>query len=251
MTNLSPDADDLGHLSNFATMEERHFWFRSRNQLLVWALERHFPKAQSFLDIGCRTGFVLSAINRKLPSLHLYGSELRGEDLAHVSRQLQQAEFFQMDARRISFENRFDVIGAFDVLEHIREDELALSQMHRAVKTGGGLILTVPQHPRLWSRIDELSHHFRRYSAAELKVKAERAGFETVLTTSFCSLLLPFFIISRFRKSLDHEKLAGEFKLNSAVNSAFEAVLGVERRVIQAGFCFPIGSSLLLVARKK
>jgi SAM-dependent methyltransferase len=56
------------------------------------------------------------------------------------------AVLFQMDARKIPFESEFDVIGAFDVLEHIEEDEKALAQIFHAVLPGGGLILTVPQH---------------------------------------------------------------------------------------------------------
>ena len=49
-----------------------------------------------------------------------------------------EARFFQMDARNIPFENEFDVIGVFDVLEHIEEDEIVFSQIFRAVKSGGG-----------------------------------------------------------------------------------------------------------------
>ena len=64
-----------------------------------------------------------------------------------------------MDARRIPFEDEFDVIGAFDVLEHIKEDEQVLVQMHRAVKSGGGIMLTVPQHMFLWSEQDVQAHH--------------------------------------------------------------------------------------------
>ena len=63
------------------------------------------------------------------------------------------------------------MIGAFDVLEHIADDELVLSQMHQAVRKGGGIILTVPQHSFLWSEIDEYSRHVRRYSVSELKLK--------------------------------------------------------------------------------
>ena len=70
-----------------------------------------------------------------------------------------------------TFRNEFDVIGAFDVLEHIADDELVLSQMHQAVRKGGGIILTVPQHSFLWSEIDEYSRHVRRYSVSELKLK--------------------------------------------------------------------------------
>lgn len=54
------------------------------------------------------------------------------------------------------FRKEFDTIGVFDVLEHVHEDEQILAQMHRAVHPdGGGIMLTVPQHPWLWSPTDE------------------------------------------------------------------------------------------------
>ena len=89
---------------------------------------------------------------------------------------------FQMDARFVPFEEEFDVIGAFDALEHIKEDEDVLREIFRATKEGGGIILTVPQHPFLWSQMDEISHHYRRYTRRGLIDKVQRAGFEVVYT---------------------------------------------------------------------
>ena len=80
-----------------------------------------------------------------------------------------------MDARRIPYEAEFDVIGAFDVIEHIYEDAAVLQQMHRAVRPGGGIIVTVPQHRFLWSKQDEFSCHFRRYTRGELMSKVSCA----------------------------------------------------------------------------
>src|SRR4030095_1631809 len=108
-------------------------------------------------------------------------------------------------ARRIPFRGEFDVIGAFDVLEHIKEDEEVLAQMYQATRPRGGVLLTVPQHSFLWSEVDDYSRHVRRYSASELKAKVKRAGFETLRTTSFVSLLLPVMFISRLRQRSAHQ----------------------------------------------
>jgi hypothetical protein len=93
--------------------------------------------------------------------------------------------------------NPDNFIGAFDVLEHIQEDELVLRNIHGALAAGGGLMITVPQHRRLWSHVDEISHHVRRYTADELRSKVESAGFRVVFSGSYTFSLLPFMFASR------------------------------------------------------
>jgi SAM-dependent methyltransferase len=157
-----------------------------------------------------------------------------------------------MDARQIPFENEFDVIGAFDVLEHIGDDELVLSQMHRAVRKGGGILLTVPQHSFLWSEIDEYSRHVRRYSVSELKAKVKRAGFKTMRATSFVSLLLPLMLVARLKQRPANREFdpAAEFRLSAPANYFLERIMNIERTMIRLGVAFPVGGSLLLVAKK-
>jgi ubiquinone/menaquinone biosynthesis C-methylase UbiE len=124
---------------SLANLESRNFWFRSRNKLIAWAMARYFPHAKDVLEIGCGTGFVLSDLEALFPAMRLAGSDVQISGLARAARRIKSAALFQMDARRIPFEDEFDVIGAFDVLEHIKEDEQVLVQMHRAVKSGGGI----------------------------------------------------------------------------------------------------------------
>ena len=150
------------YFGNLAQLEAGSFWFQSRNRLLCWAIERYFPNARDFFEIGCGTGFVLSGIRKILPGLTLLGSEIFAAGLVFAAKRLPGVELFQMDARRIPFKEEFDIIGAFDVIEHIEDDELVLSQMYQAVRDGGGIFLTVPQHSFLWSKADEYSRHVRR-----------------------------------------------------------------------------------------
>ena len=243
------DASSFGRL---AELEPGSFWFRSRNRLLCWALEHYFPDATNFLEIGCGTGFVLAGIRKALPWLTLGGGEVFSAGLRLAADRLPGVDLFQMDARQIPFENEFDVIGAFDVLEHIRDDELVLSQMYRAVRQGGGILLAVPQHSFLWSTIDEYSRHIRRYSRSELKAKVERAGFKTLRTTSFVSLLLPLMLIGRLKQRLTNNELdpAAEFNLSIPGNFLLECIMNIERTMIRLGVAFPAGGSLLLVAKK-
>lgn len=232
-------------------IEKGNFWFESRNRLLVWALKCHYPKARNFLEIGCGTGFVLSGIQNEIPELVLHGCDMFVEGLAYAHQRIPQATLFQMDARNIPYENEFDVIGAFDVLEHIVEDQEVLKQMCKAVRYGGGIILTVPQHNFMWSQADDYSRHVRRYTAKELKVKVEDAGLEVMKMTSFVSLLFPLMLVSRIKdRHSETYNPASEVKINHFMNTLFTKILGLERWAIKLGLLFPFGGSLLLVAQK-
>lgn len=235
-----------------AASEATSFWFRARNRLIVWSLNRYLPDLRSFLEIGCGTGFVLAGIRQAFPNAALCGSEIFSEGLPFAAARLPGVELLQMDARRIPFVDHFDAVGAFDVLEHIEQDQEVLTQLHRALVPGGGLIVTVPQHRFLWSRQDDFACHVRRYSSRELRAKVEAAGFRIVKMTSFVSLLLPLMLASRLPKRKADAKfdVCGELILPRSVNLVLEAVMMVERTLIQCGVSFPVGGSLLLVARK-
>jgi SAM-dependent methyltransferase len=239
------------YFADLARLEEGNFWFRARNELLVWALRRHFPGLESFLEIGCGTGYVLAGVAAHFPRARLAASEVFSAGLAFAARRVPDARFMQMDGRRIPFVDEFDVVGAFDVIEHIEEDEAVLAAMARAVKPGGGVVLTVPQHPWLWSAADEYACHVRRYTAAEIHRKVRAAGLEIVRSTSFVSLLLPAMLASRKRgregKPFDP---LDEFRIGPAANRALEAVLRAERALIRIGVSLPLGGSRLVVARR-
>lgn len=235
-----------------ARFESGNFWFRSRNKLILWILKRRFRPMKTFLEIGCGTGFVLSGVHSAFPEVSLSASEIDFAGLPFVRQKVESADIFQMDARRIPFREEFDVIGAFDVIEHIEEDEEVLNQIYNACKPGGGVIITVPQHPSLWSEVDVFSRHQRRYTKSELVGKIRRAGFEIVDTTSFVSLLLPLMFMSRLKpqsKKEDFDPIR-ELSLPRFLNRMFCWIMDFERILIRAGLRFPAGGSLLCVGKK-
>ena len=231
---------------------ERNFWYLTRNRLIVWAIRNYFPTAENFFELGCGTGYVLSNIKKYFPKFTIYGSDVLYEGLHKVTSLMREVEFFQMDAKKIPFENEFHLIGAFDVLEHVHEDEAVLLSMHRAVKPGGGIILTVPQHTFLWSSADEYACHVRRYTLNELRNKVMAAGFKIIRITSFVSLLLPVMVIVRMRIARKFNyKPSDEYRINPLLNSIFTKIMDFERLLIRIGCFFPVGGSLLLLAIKR
>ncbi len=238
--------------ASLADVEARNFWFRGRSRLIIWALRKYFSDASTFLEIGCGTGFVLSGIAAAYAGLRVCGSEVASVGLNFAAARVPTATLFQMDARNIPFEGEFDVIGAFDVLEHVREDETVLNQIWRAVVPGGGLLLTVPQHGFLWSQQDELAGHVRRYSRKDVESKLQRAGFTLLRITSFVSTLLPLMYLSRLRNRTDPANFDvwGELRVGSRTNAVLEHLLDLECKLIAAGVSFPAGGSLLVAARR-
>lgn len=239
------------YFETLARLETNHFWFRSRNKLIVRMLKRYAPECASLLEIGCGTGYVLSGIASAFPVCTLYGSELFPEGMQYAQQRLPQAIFFQMNACNIPFEDEFDVIGAFDVLEHIKDDQKVLLGMWRALKPGGLIAITVPQHSWLWSSVDCYACHVRRYDIKNLLELICASGFSLVRSTSFISLLLPLMLIER-RKAIgrhDYDPL-NQFNISTITNLILEGVLHAERLLIDLGIDFPVGGSRLVIARK-
>jgi len=254
---FAPDVaagDDGISCESFATLAQReadHFWFRARNRLLIWAIKTYFPGAASFLEVGCGTGFVLRGIGEAFPDLALAGSEIRNAGLSFARSRLPNVQLFQMDAQRLPFAEEFDVIGAFDVLEHIDEEGTVLRQLFQATRPGGGIMVTVPQHPFLWSVVDEQSFHRRRYRRSDLVTMIEGAGFRILKATSFVCLLLPVVWLSRFIQDRRGFGACAELGVNRWTNTLLEQILDLERMLIVAGASLPFGASLLVVAARE
>lgn len=241
------------YFSELSRLEAGNFWFRARNELILWALRKYQPNASTFLEVGCGTGFVLSGISRTSPKIVLSGSEIFLAGLSHAAKRVPAAHFMQMDARRVPFEEEFDAIGAFDVLEHIEEDGKVLAQLYRAIKPGGVLLLTVPQHPWLWSASDDYACHVRRYTRVEIEQKILTAGFELLRSSSFVTSLLPAMMLSRVfqrKKTKDFDPV-GELKINAALNKSFYDLMMLELAGIRAGMNYPVGGSRLVIAERK
>jgi SAM-dependent methyltransferase len=249
-TPAGRDGFDPAAFDRLAALEHSSSWFRARNRLIGWALRRYFPHARSMMEIGCGTGFVLEGLRRMRPGLKLVGGDLHVEGLAHAARRVPGIDLLQLDARRIPFDAEFDVIGAFDVIEHIDDDELVLKEMRRALVPGGGIVLTVPQHPWLWSVSDDYAEHKRRYRRAELVSKVQAAGFTIRRVSAFVTLLLPAMAAMRLRGRLRKGPIDPfrEHLIAQRLAAPLDLILELEHSLIARGSDLPAGGSLLLVA---
>ncbi len=260
---LAPELDevdegmDLDGFDLLAAAEDGHFWFVSRNELIAWLVERHAVEARRVLEIGCGTGFVIHALRRALPAAMISASELHSRGLeTALKRHGSSVELIQMDARHSGLSNALDLVGAFDVLEHIPQDEAVLSGIAEMLRPGGKLIATVPQHPWMWSAADDVAHHQRRYKPGELSRKAERAGFKTIYTSSFVTLAFPLMMASRLvermrpeRRSLQ-EIMEAEFRISPVVNGVLLGLCRLEHGLRKSGVPLPFGGSQVLVAER-
>jgi SAM-dependent methyltransferase len=235
---------------NFARYEDGSWWFRSRNVLIMWALHRYVPEPKDYLEIGCGTGFVLRGVHEAFPAAHVTGSEYFNEGLEFARDRVPTATFIQLDATVMEQRAEYDLIGAFDVLEHIGPDEVVLKNLATALQLGGTLAVTVPQHRWLWSKTDEYACHVRRYTRGELTRKVRAAGFEIDLVSSFVSLLFPFMLLSRVVSRRRDFDPMGEFKIPHWQSNLCESVMSAERWLLRRGVRFPFGGSLLLIAHK-
>lgn len=240
------DADIFERL---APLEDASFWFRGRNRIVTEVVRNLSRPGDRVLEIGCGTGYVLRALVQEC-GLIATGSELYAEGLAFARRRVPEATLIELDASQMEFDRAFDVVGAFDVLEHIEDDLSILRGMRKAVRPGGHVVLTVPQHRWLWSAADDYAHHVRRYRRGELHQRLLEAGLTPIRTTSFVTFALPAMVLARWRErnpSADSDPLAALVP-PAPINRALEISINLECRLIRHGINLPVGGSLLIAA---
>jgi SAM-dependent methyltransferase len=245
---------DPAAFDRLTKVEDTHFWFVARNELIVALAQRYFPNARRYLEIGCGNGAVLQALEHSRAWDRIVATDLHPHGLAHARARLaQRVEFAQLDARAIPAEAGFDLVGAYDIIEHVADDEAVLRAMRRAIAPGGGALVAVPQHPALWSRADEIGHHQRRYRRGELEHKLERNGFAVTFSSSYTAILLPLMAASRltarFLPASRDADVFDELKIGPRINGMLTSLLRAEIRLTLAGMRWPFGGSRIIAAR--
>jgi len=240
--------------------ESTNFWFVSRNKIIQRLFKKHLGKQPSkVLEIGCGTGYVLKGLEETFSNYELVGSEIHLEGIKFAKERLPNIDFIQLDATNMPFEDLYDAVGAFDVLEHIDEDELVMKQVHKSLKEGGLFFISVPQYQWMWSINDDIAYHKRRYSRKELKEKLSNSGFEVIYMSSFVFTLFPFMYFSRFFKPKNVTEITNEIiikemnelQLNPILNAVFSFFMKIDVFLINLQISLPFGGSLISVAIKR
>lgn len=237
---------------------EWSFWVSSRNRLFKNIVYKQMaPTGKTkLLEIGCGTGnFIEHIVENK--NLDITGSEIYIKGLLYAKKNLPNVNFIQFDVTQGGVGEEFDLIIAFDVIEHIENDVVAISNINKMLCKGGSVILTVPQHMFLWSTLDEIVKHKRRYSRRELVNKLKNNGFDISFATSFLFVLFPLMLISRlFDKKRDQTQsdevaLANRVTFPALLNWIFDIFMRIDEALIRLGISLPFGGTLIVVAQKR
>ena len=239
-------------------MEQKHFWHVGRREIILDVLRRDIPDlaGSRMLETGCGNGNILWYLKQN--GINIEGGDIFLEGLNFCRKRAGSVALYQINILALPFNDKFDVIGAFDVLEHIDDDKKALAEMSRTLKSEGNLILTVPAHRFLWSYFDEASSHKRRYSKLEMVTKLEQAGFAVKKASYYMFFLFPLLaairLIGNARHRRDNRKInvksSLEVRTVPVVNEVFLGLLRLERFLLRY-FDLPFGTSLLVLAEKK
>jgi SAM-dependent methyltransferase len=256
-TSRAPGGFDPQHFARLAAVEDRHFWFTSRNRLLARVLRpvaAALPCDARVLEIGTGTGNTIRVLEALFPAATVVGMDLFSDGL-RVARSRTRAPLVQAAIDRLPFGESFDLIVAFDVIEHVSDDLAALAAIRRALKPSGWLALTVPAFGHLWSQFDEEAHHCRRYQREELRARLADSGYDVQRLTYVMATLYPMLRAARLlTRSVSRQRSRSavdrELHVIPVVNRALTMLLDLESRVVAAGYALPFGTSLLATARQ-
>lgn len=243
---------NVSHYQAIAKVESEHFWFRARNHMIATLVNAFIPKRErrSFLEVGCGTGIVLATM-KKL-GFAVTGLDVNQTAFDYTKQKCPGAHLIRQSLFTYKTSRRYHAIGAFDVLEHQANDGLFIKHCYGLLKKNGTLFLTVPAGMWLWSRIDEMSGHKRRYEKEDLHAKLTKAGFRIVFTNYWSVLTLPLYIVFRLYFARDKATSSVDWYLHTpqmAFNIFLYYLLRLEQRFF-FNFRYPRGATLVICAKK-
>jgi SAM-dependent methyltransferase len=223
---------------------EDSWWYVGR-QRVVLTLLRCFSldknNEQKLLDVGAGFGSMFQ-------TLTLFGSVDAFEPEERLHEVLEKCGYRSLFLTwKDVFRSRekYDVVGAFDVVEHSADEDFIISNMYQALRVGGRIIVSVPAYQWLWSKHDEINNHYRRYTKKMLNSSLKRAGFEVEYISYWNTFLFPLALVARLLNSSG----GAAFTNRGFINRLFVFVVSLEAYLMRF-VSLPFGLSVFAVAKK-
>ena len=233
---------DPSYFTKLRSIEEKHFWFHIRRKWIFDRIKKFVPSHAKILEVGCGAGNVSSFLSRK-------GHTVIGCELYAEAINMAWPGFLKVqgDSNSLPFkDSSFDMAGFFDVIEHFENDISPIKEAFRVVRKGGIIAVTVPARKELWSHIDEVSIHKRRYDKEMLRHLFAETKLTPLLSEyMFMSLYMP---MKYMRGKNNNGDL--HLKAHALVNHLLTGLFDIER-FISKGLSLPIGTSIIAIARKE
>jgi SAM-dependent methyltransferase len=250
---IADDHMDEAILVELATQVKRHPWWRARTRLALSIIQRAgFAPGTTVLESGCGWGTNLEALeDAGYPVVGLDVSQRALARLDRPGRRLILADLTKPLGQR----ERFDVVLALDVLEHLDDDDTAFANLAQLTAPGGLLVVSVPARPSLFSRFDEIQGHRRRYLPRRLEALTARPELEAVDIFYWGMWMLPLLQLRKAFRAHRQASPQQEYRRFLAIPRApldlpLRLAYRLERRPAMAGL-LPIGTSLFVTARRR
>ncbi len=244
-----------------ATLEDRHWWFVARRRILCRLVVEVLPPAAeaTVVDIGCGTGANLAALADRYRSI---GIDASSEAVALARQRFPAVRFLCGRAPRDLGDEmgRARLLLLTDVLEHVADDFVMLSELLAAASPGCLLLLTVPADESLWSEHDQSFGHYRRYDRARLEQVWAGLPVSTLLLAYFNARLLPLVrsmrAWNRFRGRASGAAGTDFWLPSRPANALLRAIFaGESRRLVgclhRSNRGYRAGSSLIALLRRE
>lgn len=221
-----------------------YWWYRARSGLLRSVLAPYLVTGGTVLDVGSADGPSVSWMRERAQQYVPLDIDPQGLSEGGVCG----------SALGLPFRDSvFDVVSAFDVVEHCDPEAGALAEFRRILVPGGRLLLAVPAYAWAWSQFDVDAGHHRRYTRKRLVDALESAGFDVERSTYVFGSTFPLFVAERLMRKIRQRRGVESPDLTPLpdwVDQTLTRVCAKEARVL-AGRNLPFGSSVVAAATRR